>query len=283
MKKFLLMVVILLSSLILTSCNDVVAYENGIIVTIPDEVVENLVYKGEIPTFEFKYDGVVNVADFSTKCKYLFGKNDFYKFSDEFEKNILPYTESGINTKVIDQTNDDGYAKFGKDSLKIDEPAKYSKEIMRVIWDTTGTRFSLYYRTFVSDGKRYYTTPYTTNVTITMEIPLYVDRVEKENHLYLLNLPYDTKYEVSGNLQLDALLTKDEYANEFYYQFAYPAFLNDLEEDGKISAIKDWYRKYCSGEEIDNHFYYTYLGNKFEVLFSIEAKDTKGFQIKLVK
>ena len=82
---------------------------------------------------------------------------------------------------------------------------------MSVIWDETGARFSFYYRTFVSGGKRYYTTPYTTNVTITMEVPLYVDRDNNENKLYLLNLPYDTKYEVSGNLDLDSLLKKDEY------------------------------------------------------------------------
>lgn len=272
--------IFILMSLILTSCNDTIAYENGVDVTIPDEIVEHLVYEGELPVFHFEYDGIVNVADFSTKCKYLFAKNDFYEFSDFFAKNIEPFESRGINTKVTDQTNDNGEAKFGRDKLPLDDPQTYSKEIMRVVWDETGTRFSFYYRTFISGGKRYYTTPYTTNVTITMEVPIYVERVDNENKLYLLNLPYDTKYEVSGNLELKSLLDKDEYTNEFYYQFEYPEYITS---DDKISEVKKWYKMYCNGYEEKNSFYFTYLGNKFELLFDVEVKDTKGFQIKLVK
>lgn len=279
-KKIISMLILILMSLALTSCDDTIAYENGVDVTIPDEIVEHLVYEGELPVFHFAYDGVVNVADFSTKCKYLFAKNDFYEFSDSFAKNIEPFEGRGINTKVTDQTNDNGTAKFGRDELPLDEPQTYSKEIMRVVWDETGTRFSFYYRTFISGGKRYYTTPYTTNVTVTMEVPIYVDRVDNENKLYLLNLPYDTKYEVSGNLELDSLLDKDEYANEFYYKFEYPEYITS---DDKIGEVKKWYEMYCNGYEEENSFYFIYLGNKFEVLFDVDVKETKGFQIKLVK
>ena len=279
-KKILVLLLTLLLSLTLTSCDDTIAHNGGVDVTIPDEIVEHLVYTGDLPVFHFAYDGEVNVADFSTKCKYLFAKNDFYKFSDAFSKNFEPFIGTTINTKVTDQTNDDGAAKFGKDSLPLDEPQTYSKEIMSVVWDETGARFSFYYRTFVSGGKRYYTTPYTTNVTITMEVPLYVDRENNNNKLYLLNLPYDTKYEVSGNLNIDSLLKKDEYANEFYYKFEYPPYITS---DDKIKGVKEWYEKYCNGYEENNHFYFTYLGNKFEVLFDVEVKETKGFQIKLVK
>ncbi len=279
MKKVVFLIITLLMCLTLTSCDDTIAYNGGVDVTIPDEIVEKLVYTGEIPVFHFSYDGDVNVADFSTKSKYLFAKNDFYKFSDAFQKNFEPHGGSTINTKVTDQTLDDGSAKFGKESLPLDEPQTYSKEIMSVIWDETGARFSFYYRTFVSGGKRYYTTPYTTNVTITMEVPLYVDRDNNENKLYLLNLPYDTKYEVSGNLDLDSLLKKDEYANEFYYKFEYPAYLTSNKQEG----VMDWYERYCEGYTEDGKFYFTYLGNKFEVLFDVDVKETKGFQIKLVK
>lgn len=278
-KKITCLIITLLMGLMLTSCDDTISYDGGVDVTIPDEIVQKLVYTGEIPVFHFSYDGEVNVADFSTKSKYLFAKNDFYKFSDAFQKNFEPYAGSTINTKVLDQTNDEGVAKFGKDSLPLDEPQTYSKEIMSVIWDSTGARFSFYYRTFVSGGKRYYTTPYTTNVTITMEVPLYVDRTNNENKLYLLNLPYDTKYEVSGNLDLDKLIEKDEYANEFYYKFEYPAYLTSNKPEG----VKEWYKRYCEGYEENDKFYFTYLGNKFEVLFDIDVKETKGFQIKLVK
>lgn len=279
-KKIILVIALLLLPLGLASCDDTISHENGVFVTIPDEIVEHLVYEGELPKFYFEYDGIVNVADFSTKCKYLFAKNDFYKFSDAFGKNIERFEGQGINTKVTDQTNDDGTAKFGKDALPLDEPQTYSKEIMRVVWDETGTRFSFYYRTFVSGGKRYYTTPYTTNVTITMEVPIYVERVKGGNKLYLLNLPYDTKYEVSGNLELDALLDKDEYANEFYYKFEYPTFITT---ENKKEGVKNWYETYCNGYEENDNFYFTYLGNKFQVIFDVEVKETVGFQIKLVK
>lgn len=280
-KKIIIFLLTLILSLTLTSCDDTKSYQGGVDVTIPDEIVEHLVYNGEIPVFHFAYDGEVKVADFSTKCKYLFAKNDFYKFSEAFKTNFEPYSMTMINTKVVDQTNDDGVAKFGKDALPLDEPQTCSKEIMSVIWDETGARFSFYYRTFVSGGVRYYTTPYTTNVTITMEVPLYVDRVNNENQLYLLNLPYDTKYEVSGNLELDKLIKKDEYANEFYYKFEYPAYLVVNKQEG----VKDWYKKYCEGyeDQTNGKFYFTYLGNKFEVLFDVEVKETKGFQIKLAK
>lgn len=278
-KKIFVLLLTLLLSLTLTGCDDTIAYNGGVDVTIPDEIVEKLVYTGSIPVFHFSYDGEVNVADFSTKCKYLFAKNDFYKFSEAFKENFEPYAGSTINTKVTDQKYDEGKAKFGKEYLVLDEPQTYSKEIMSVIWDSTGARFSFYYRTFVSGGKRYYTTPYTTNVTITMEVPLYVDRVNDENKLYLLNLPYDTKYEVSGNLDLDSLLEKDEYANEFYYKFEYPAYLTSNKQEG----VKDWYERYCEGYTEEDRFYFTYLGNKFEVLFDVEVKETTGFQIKLVK
>lgn len=279
MKKIIYLIVTLLLCLTLTSCDDTITYNGGVDITIPDEIVEHLVYAGNLPVFHFNYDGEINVAEFSTKCKYLFAKNDFYKFSDAFKEAFEPFAGSTINTKVTDQTLDDGSAKFGKDFLVLDEPQTYSKEIMSVIWDETGTRFSFYYRTFVSGGKRYYTTPYTTNVTITMEVPLYVDRVDDVNKLYLLNLPYDTKYEVSGNLEIDKLVKKDEYANEFYYKFEYPAYLTSNKQEG----VKDWYERYCEGYEENEHFYFTYLGNKFEVLFDVEVKETKGFQIKLVK
>lgn len=283
LNKIITIILLFVLGFTLSSCNDTVSYENGVDVTIPQEVVEHLVYTGKLPVFHFEYDGIVNVADFSTNCKYLFAKNDFYEFSSNFAKNIELFENSGINTKVVDQTYDEGFAKFGKDRLPLDEPQTYSKEIMRVVWDETGTRFSFYYRTFVSGGKRYYTTPYTTNVTVTMEVPLYVDREDDGNKLYLLNLPYDTKYEVSGNLDLDSLLEKDEYANEFYYQFEYPAYLETLTNEDKIREIKNWYNQYCAGYEENNAFYFTYLGNKFEVLFDVEVKETTGFQIKLIK
>jgi predicted small secreted protein len=69
MKKVVFLIITLLMCLTLTSCDDTIAYNGGVDVTIPDEIVEKLVYTGEIPVFHFSYDGDVNVADFSTKSK----------------------------------------------------------------------------------------------------------------------------------------------------------------------------------------------------------------------
>lgn len=282
-KKIFVLLISFFLLLSLTSCDDTLAYEGGVILSIPEDVKNVLVYEGELPSYKFEYDGSVNVADFSTSTRYLFAKNDFYDFSDNFARNIEKFETQGTNTKVTDQTNDEGEARFGKDKLPLDEPQQYSKEIMRVIWDDTGARFSFYYRTFVSGGKRYYTTPYTTNVTITMEIPLYVSREEGTNKIYLLNLPYDTKYDVSASLELEKLLEKDEYTNEFYYQFEYPEYLSSYIVDEKIVEIKNWYNKYCEGYEQNGSYYFVYLGNTFEVLFNVDVQNVKGFQIKLAK
>lgn len=282
-KKIFVLLISFFLLLSLTSCDDTLAYEDGVILSIPEDVKNVLVYEGELPSYKFEYDGSVNVADFSTSTRYLFAKNDFYDFSDNFARNIEKFETQGTNTKVTDQTNDEGEARFGKDKLPLDEPQQYSKEIMRVIWDDTGARFSFYYRTFVSGGKRYYTTPYTTNVTITMEIPLYVSREEGTNKIYLLNLPYDTKYDVSASLELEKLLEKDEYTNEFYYQFEYPEYLSSYTVDEKIVEIKNWYNKYCEGYEQNGSYYFVYLGNTFEVLFNVDVQNVKGFQIKLAK
>lgn len=282
-KKIFVLLISFFLLLSLTSCDDTLAYEGGVILSIPEDVKNILVYEGELPSYKFEYDGSVNVADFSTSTRYLFAKNDFYDFSDNFARNIEKFETQGTNTKVTDQTNDEGEARFGKDKLPLDEPQQYSKEIMRVIWDDTGARFSFYYRTFVSGGKRYYTTPYTTNVTITMEIPLYVSREEGTNKIYLLNLPYDTKYDVSASLELEKLLEKDEYTNEFYYQFEYPEYLSSYTVDEKIVEIKNWYNKYCEGYEQNGSYYFVYLGNTFEVLFNVDVQNVKGFQIKLAK
>lgn len=282
-KKIFVLLISFFLLLSLTSCDDTLAYEGGVILSIPEDVKNILVYEGELPSYKFEYDGSVNVADFSTSTRYLFAKNDFYDFSDNFARNIEKFETQGTNTKVTDQTNDEGEARFGKDKLPLDEPQQYSKEIMRVIWDDTGARFSFYYRTFVSGGKRYYTTPYTTNVTITMEIPLYVSREEGTNKIYLLNLPYDTKYDVSASLELEKLLEKDEYTNEFYYQFEYPEYLSSYTVDEKIVEIKNWYNKYCAGYEQNGSYYFVYLGNTFEVLFNVDVQNVKGFQIKLAK
>lgn len=282
-KKIFVLLISFFLLLSLTSCDDTLAYEGGVILSIPEDVKNVLVYEGELPSYKFEYDGSVNVADFSTSTRYLFAKNDFYDFSDNFARNIEKFETQGTNTKVTDQTNDEGEARFGKDKLPLDEPQQYSKEIMRVIWDDTGARFSFYYRTFVSGGKRYYTTPYTTNVTITMEIPLYVSREEGTNKIYLLNLPYDTKYDVSASLELEKLLEKDEYTNEFYYQFEYPEYLSSYTVDEKIVEIKNWYNKYCEGYEQNGSYYFVYLGNTFEVLFNVDVQNVKGFQIKLAK
>ena len=168
----------------------------------------------------------VNVSTSSTKASVVFVNNDFYQLSDAWAAHLAEYkADQIIVISASEQTNDKGDAKFGGDYLDLDaydengEPQKYSIEYRIACWDNTGTRYSYQYRSFVSGGKRYYVYCYTTSLTITMEQSLIVVQVDGKNKLLLAPLPYDTKYEVSGNLNIDSLLKKDEYANEFYYKF----------------------------------------------------------------
>ena len=139
-----------------------------------------------------------------------------------------------------------------------------------------GTRISCSYRTFTSNGKKYYAYTYAENMMIMLEQPFMVIRRDNQNKIVLLPLPYDTKYTVSGtNTKPETILNKDTYVDTLTdsdcYTFCYPAYWYNqtTNEEELINLAKDWNKKHCSGEDTIDGFIITYLGVKFKIEFNL--------------
>lgn len=295
-KKIFLFGIMILCCMVLTSCkirNEYKTYEHGFDLTVAEELQDYFIYKESIPKLHFDMNNV-NVSVGSTNSNYVLVENDFTKVSDAWAKHLANYSD---DQKVIissaEQTNDKGKAIFGGVTKKLDEKdefgntQKYSKEIRLVAWTIDGTRYSYQYRTFVSEGKRYYAFCYTNSLTMTIEQPLMVIKQNGQNKLLLLPLPFDTKYEVSGStLTLDALINKTTYLDSKYYHFAYPNYLAEQPLEEKIEAVKKWYETYCAGTYDDNEFKIKYAGATYSINFNSIKKDPStgkenpGFEIK---
>ena len=280
----MLLGIMLLLFILVTGCSDLKSYDGGVTLTIPDEIKNYMNYIGELPSRHFDYDGPVKVAKSSSSNYYIFGGNDQYVFSEKFGEHLEKYMGNSIiteNTPAYDEK--EGKTNFAGKTVPIDSP---SEEIMMVTWDETGTRYSYQYRTFVSNGKRYYAFWYTTNIIISMELPLMVKKVDNQNRLFLLSLPYDTKYDVSPALELKKLVKKDTYLDESYYIFQYPNYLTLTlkcqNEEERQNAIKDWYRTYCFGHEENGKFVFTYLGINYELSFGVYKQGNPGFKLSII-
>ncbi len=295
-KKIFLCLAIIFCFLALTSCkirNEYKTFEHGFDLTIAEELQDYFIYKESIPKLHFDMDNV-NVSVGSTNSNYVLVENDFTKVSDAWANHLAMYNDDQkIIISSTDQTNDKGKAIFGGVTKKLDEkdefgnPQKYSKEIRLVAWTTDGTRYSYQYRTFVSEGKRYYAFCYTNSLTMTIEQPLMVVKQNNQNRLLLLPLPFDTKYEVSGStLTLDALINKTTYLDSKYYHFAYPNYLAEKSLEEKIEAVKKWYETYCDGAYDNEEFKIKYAGAAYSINFNSTKKDSStgkespGFEIK---
>lgn len=284
MRKKLSLLFLLLCLLVpLVGCSDNQEHEGGVNITVSGEILDYLVYHGNLPSRKFEYDGVVSVAEQSTPSYYIFAGNDQYKFSDNFARHLESIKEQSYITVSNDCTADDKEAIFDGKKLPIDEPNRYSKEIIMVSWDSTGARYSYQYRTFTSEGKTYYSFWYTTNITISIEMPLLVKKIDGKNKLFLLSLPYDTKYNVGSAIELKRLVKGDTYLDEKYYKFAYPSYLESkgiVTAEAKQNAIIDWYKTYCNLEAYGNDYTFTYLGIKYLLVFD---DPNVGFSISLLE
>lgn len=295
-KKILSLFLICFCILSLMSCkirNEYKTYENGFDVTISQELQEYFIYKDKIPSLHFDMNNV-NVSVGSNNSNYVLVENDFTEVSDAWAKHLSQYSDSQkIIINSIDQTSDKGKARFGgvtKPLDKTDEfgnPQEYSKEIRLVAWTLDGTRYSYQYRTFVSEGKRYYAFCYTNSLTMTIEQPLMVIKQNGQNRLLLLPLPFDTKYEVSGStLTLDALIEKQTYLDSKYYHFSYPNYLSERTLEEKKEAVKKWYAIFCDGVMENDEFVIKYAGGKYSIDFNTTKKDPStgkenpGFALK---
>jgi hypothetical protein len=267
MKKLIFAILLVL---LVTGCacqNQTIPYENGVTLSLPQEIKAHLLEGTAIPEKRFDYPGTLNVASFSTPDRYFLAGNDHYKVSEAMANHLATFGDHYINTSVQNQPNDDGYARFGAEKLPIDPPARYSTEIKRVAWDEFGTRYSYQFRTFTSGGTVYYTYSYTTNTTLIMEISLMVVKQDGKNKLALIPLPFDTRYEVGKNLQIDKLIKKDTYLDDQYYTFIYPPYLENLSLAEKETEVRNWYTTFCQGRNENGQFVITYLNQEFAIDF----------------
>lgn len=281
-KKINLLFLLLCLLIPLAGCGNNQEHVGGVEITVSGELLEHLVYQGTLPSRKFEYDGVVSVAEQSTPSYYIFAGNDQYKFSDCFAKHLETIKDCSYITVSNECTADDKEAIFNGEKLPIDEPDRYSREVIMVSWDSTGARYSYQYRTFTSNGKTYYSFWYTTNITISIEMPLLVKKIDGKNKLFLLNLPYDTKYNVGSAIELKRLIKGDTYLDEKYYKFAYPSYLEAngiLSKESKQQAILDWYKTYCNLEEYGDDYAFTYLGVKYLLVFD---DPSVGFSISVL-
>lgn len=283
MKKICLLVITFILLFTVQSCkfeNQYETYEDGIYISLNEELLDYMVYRDQLPKLHFDMNNV-NVSTSSTNASVLFVSNDFYEISDAWGKHLSRYDSNEmVIISAAEQTIDEGEAKFGGEYLKLDavdengKEQKYSVEYRIACWDKDGTRYSYQYRTFVSGGKRYYVYCYTNSLTITMEQPLMIVKVNGKQKLLLVPLPYDTKYEVSGSsLTIEALTEKDTYLSSRYRKYIYPSSLSHLSLEEQIAEVKKWYIKYCNGVQVEDEFFIEYCGAEFKVNFNSSRKD----------
>lgn len=287
-----LIFVLLLTSTSCTSCfNKYTEMPNGVTLNVSTEIKEHLV-QTSLPSLHFDYDGVrVMMEAHGSAC--FFVSNNQYILSDKFAEHLSKYSKEQISiVSCVDQEYDEGKAIFDGKKLELDEKdefgneQKFSKEYQLVITNLDGTRYSYQFRTFVSEGKRYYIFRYSSNMGISMEQPLMVIKGDdNKNKLALVALPFETKYEVGpNNIKLEALLEKDTYLDEKYSKYAYPDSIKDLADNERREKVMSWYSIYCNGRlNENNEFIFEYYGVSFKVDFGItdagNERNKDGFKI----
>ena len=314
--KIISSLVILIAVLMLSSCgafqNKSVTMPHGVDITVPDDWKAHFLYPESVPSLHFGYDNI-NVLKSSTQDHYTFVKNDFRLISDAWADYLMTFKDGNyVITKATKQMNEVVSARLGGEYLPLDEliedpnnPGIYIKqecsmEYLFVGFTDDGTRYSCNFRTFVSEGKRYYGYAYTGNLEIKLNMPV---MVIKDNHgekkLVLLPLPFDTKYKVSNNQRLDAILKRDSYMDEENYIFEYPTTYDkdhyilennnsstneekqEYSQEEKVTFVEQWYIKYCNGKYEEGMLYVEYAGARFRVNFDA-GKETPAFSLTYV-
>lgn len=301
--KITLCFITIIAITLLSSCNmfknKYVTMEKGVDITVPDDWKSHFMYPEQVPTLHFGYDGI-NVLEASTKDHYTFVSNDFYEISDAWGEFLKEHKDDYIITRATKQTNETVSARFGGEFLPLDETLEDGKtkqecsmEYLMVCFQEDGTRYSCSFRTFVSGGKRYFAYAYTGNLEIKLNMPIMVIKQDNEKKLLLLPLPFDTKYTVSNNARLDAILRRDSYLEEENYIFDYPTTYHSehyVIEGSKESKeeytleqrqqmIEEWYIKYCNGKVEDGLLYIEYAGARYSVNFDA-GSGKEAFSLK---
>lgn len=266
MKKILSIISVLLLGFMLTSCKDkTIQMENGVVMTLNEELKQSITMKTNAPHLSFQYQGVYNVYETSSLLGYIFTKNDNLKLSRDFENHLKKFKDSYYVVSEIVQEYDKPNAVFGDKRIPLDENTS-SVEYTIVTWDTDGTRYSYMFRSFISGGVRYYAYTYNTGITMSIEVPLLVQKVDNKQQIFMVALPYNTVYKLGANTKVDKLLSKEEYLEETYHTFDYPSAISSSTD--KAKSIQDWYIKHCNGRFEENQFVFEYLGIKYNVTFT---------------
>lgn len=296
MKKGLLSLLMLLMVPFLSGCfgifnTDLVSLEDEILLTIKQNFVEYLPYdKEDIPNYTLKFPGLsVNMTLQRTgENEIIFSGNDDFVVSEiianllaEYEaKNRISYRliteetrrETHLNRHFIGK---DGKPDSEKVYLKVKDEVIYNKIAYMTL--ENGLQLTLNFRTFTSiEGattKRYYSWQYTESMRLILYYPLMIIK-NKDNtkSILIIALPnaiinkIETRYEPTG------LLEKDDYLDAKYYTYEYSDY--DVETSGskydnavQVALTKAYYKENFNGREVDDTFYYDYLGYTFKVTF----------------
>lgn len=285
MKKIIYLILLSVMLFTISSCkiqNKYETYENGYDITIGEDIKPYLLYPNSIPILHFDMKNV-NVSTTSTNYQLVLVSNNYELVSDAWEQHLKNNVSDYIVLENSIQSREDEVAKFGDSNKTLDEfdefgkKQDYSREIRMVAWTNDGTRYSYQFRTFVSGGKRYYAFCYSTPLTMALEQSVMVVKVNNENRLLLIPLPFDTKYEVSAsNLELDSLINKSTYLDEKYYTFYFPSSLDNKNLDEKITLVSNWYQQYCNGRIENDELIIDYAGAKFKIIFNVTKEDGNG-------
>ena len=269
MKKLILIIILCFSLVLIYGCDKTFSIENKIVLTLTDEWKDTITYNGNIPSVSFEYEGSFNVYETSSSLGYIFTNNDNKLLSEALENHFKEKIQDKyiITSKTLQEYDKEGGALFGDRRIMLDEGTD-SYEYTIVAWDDYGTRYSCMYRSFVSNGKTYYVYTYHSGITMSLEVPLLVQKVDGVQKVFMVNLPYDTVYKLNLNTKIKSLLNKEEYLKDEYHVFDYPNYLKD--STNKAQDIKDWYIKYCNGRVEDNKFIFTYIG----IDYILECFDT---------
>lgn len=281
LRKILLIIVLVFSSLLLVGCNETVGNENSVTLYLADSYKEMI--KGtEVPTFTLNFNGNLNTIANVNKTYYtVFSNNDDIILSDAI-KELLAQNEGRVEYVVV---NEDEVAqrKFSviengvlkNIDMKCDDNKVYDE--VAYIDLENGLKLTIDYCRFVSDGVTYYTWRYSRSIAMYLYYPLMKINNNSNVELVLLTLPNKVKLHVGPELKLINILDKDQYLEKAMYTFEYQS---GETEEKKKEYVVNYYKSYNYNKIDDNTFTFEYLNNKFKVelqetTFSIEWQERK--------
>ena len=275
-RKILLVIVLVFSSLLLVGCNETIPNENSVTLYLADSYKDMIKYT-EVPSFTLNFKGNLNTIANVNKTYYtVFSNNDDIILSDAISELLAEY--EGRVEYVIVNEDEVAQRKFSviengvlkNIDMKCDDNKVYDE--VAYIDLENGLKLTIDYCRFVSDGKTYYTWRYSRSIAMYLYYPLMKINNNSNIELVLLTLPNKVKLHVGPELKLINILDKDEYFEKGMYTFEYQS--GETEEEKKAYVV-NYYKGYKYNKIDDNSFTFEYLNNKFKVelqenTFSIE-------------